>query len=190
MSEVRIFEFERYIAVPHLCLIHNQNTKLGRSVISLPESPASGSQIYTGDSQGLRLLLTTSGLHLANDKMYDYPPPPLPSIRRRVEQHCPGADYWHCRSPRLGMQKEADPPDSSAKNKKKWGGGIDSASAPAASTVKISSGWWKVRGHLKHFATSARDTLSSAEFWSRWTRPTRISRRLYTRPGGEQRVLS
>lgn len=56
-------------SVPHLCLIHNQNTKLGLSVISLPESPASESQIYTGDSQGLRLLLTTSGLHLANDKM-------------------------------------------------------------------------------------------------------------------------
>lgn len=56
--------------------------------------------------------------------MYDCPPPPLPPIRRRVEQHCPGADYWRCRSPRLGMQKEADPPDSSAKKKEEGKKGI------------------------------------------------------------------
>lgn len=147
---------------PHLCLIHNQNTKPRLSVISLPESPASESQIYTGDSQRLRLLLTTSGLHLADDKMYDCPPLPLPSIRRRVEQHCPGADYWRGRSPRLGMQKEADPPDSSAKEKKgrKKGIRLQHRQISRRSTVKISSGWWKVRGHLKHFATfSSRCTV-------------------------------
>lgn len=51
-----------------------------QSVISLPESPASETEIYTGDSRVLRLRLTVSGLHLANDKMYDWPhspPPPL-----------------------------------------------------------------------------------------------------------------
>lgn len=46
-------------------------------------------------------------------------PPPPPPIRRRVEQHCPGADYRRGISPRLGMQKEADSPDSSAKKKNK-----------------------------------------------------------------------